>query len=200
MSPRTKEQFAEIRKQSSELIAQSALELFAYHGFHRTSIEQIAKKAGVSKGLIYNYFATKDDLLRHIVESAIEVGENLMHEADHQLTDPAAKILRIMDDLFELLKKNTNYWKLLMMLSMQQEIAKKFEAVINQHAMKSVGQLAGLLEQLGVQNHEMEALSLAAMFDGMTLHYIYMGDQYPLDEVLEHLKCKIDLLKRNDSG
>ena len=54
MSPRTKEQFEVIRKQSKDAIREAALELFAKNGFHNTSMHTIAKKAKVSKGLIYN--------------------------------------------------------------------------------------------------------------------------------------------------
>ena len=53
--PKTKEQFEEIRNKSKAAIIEAALELFANNGFHNTSITQIAKKAGVSKGLMYNY-------------------------------------------------------------------------------------------------------------------------------------------------
>ena len=63
MSPRSAKQFDEIRKQKKELILESALELFAENGFHATSISQIAKKAGISKGLIYNYFESKNEIL-----------------------------------------------------------------------------------------------------------------------------------------
>ena len=43
-------------------IAMAALEVFAEHGFEATSISQIAAAAGVGKGTIYLYFATKAEL------------------------------------------------------------------------------------------------------------------------------------------
>ena len=45
-----------------------ALKLFAEKGYHATSISQIAVKAKVSKGLMYNYFSSKEDLLDEIIE------------------------------------------------------------------------------------------------------------------------------------
>ena len=50
MSPRTKDQFEEIRNKSRENIEKIALELFAIKGYHATSVSQIAEKAGISKG------------------------------------------------------------------------------------------------------------------------------------------------------
>ena len=71
MSPRTKEQFAEMREQKSQLISEKALELFAEHGYEATSISMIAKEAGVSKGLIYNYFSSKEEILKEIIEHVV---------------------------------------------------------------------------------------------------------------------------------
>ena len=72
MSPRSAKQFDDIRKQKSKLIMETALELFAENGFHATSISQIAKKAGISKGLIYNYFESKNDILEEIIEEGFD--------------------------------------------------------------------------------------------------------------------------------
>src|SRR5660397_145107 len=67
MSPRSAKQFKEIRKEKKDLIMEVALELFAENGFHATSISQIAKKAGISKGLPYNYFESKKELLDELI-------------------------------------------------------------------------------------------------------------------------------------
>lgn len=46
-----------------EGILRVAIEEFSKSGFERPTIEQIAAKAGVGKGTVYNYFATKEDIL-----------------------------------------------------------------------------------------------------------------------------------------
>ena len=73
MSPRTSKQFDKIRQQKKRLILDTSLELFAEKGFHATSISQIAKKAKISKGLIYNYFESKDDILNEISNEGFQV-------------------------------------------------------------------------------------------------------------------------------
>ncbi len=64
--PRTKEQFEEIRKNTKQSIIDAGLKLFAHRGYHGTSIAEIAKEAGVSKGLAYNYFSSKSELAEAI--------------------------------------------------------------------------------------------------------------------------------------
>ena len=67
--PRSLKQNEKIRKQKKQLILDTALELFAENGFHATSMSQVAKKAGVSKGLAYNYFESKQDILDEIIKT-----------------------------------------------------------------------------------------------------------------------------------
>src|SRR5688572_19482400 len=53
-------------------ILQSALELFAHHGYPGTSISMITADAKVSKGLLYNFFEFKEDLLKELLVTAFE--------------------------------------------------------------------------------------------------------------------------------
>lgn len=50
-----------------EIVA-AALEVFAEKGFAAARLEDIAARAGVSKGAVYLYFATKEDIFRAVVE------------------------------------------------------------------------------------------------------------------------------------
>ena len=81
MSPRTKQQFKEIRKTSKDKILTVALELFAQNGYQGTSIAQIAKKAKISKGLMYNYFKNKEKLLDEIIQEGFNSLAELEYEA-----------------------------------------------------------------------------------------------------------------------
>jgi AcrR family transcriptional regulator len=44
-------------------IKEAALSLFAEQGYEATTVEQIAKQAGVAKGTFFNYFSAKDELI-----------------------------------------------------------------------------------------------------------------------------------------
>lgn len=54
----------------AEILA-AALEVFAARGFQTARLEEVAKRAGVSKGALYLYFETKADLFRAVVTEAI---------------------------------------------------------------------------------------------------------------------------------
>ncbi len=61
-----------------------AEELFASHGYHHISMDDIADRAGVGKPVLYRHFPSKLDLYLAIVD---EQGERLVH-AVHQTLDP----------------------------------------------------------------------------------------------------------------
>ena len=54
----------------AEILA-AALGVFAERGFQAARLEEVAKRAGVSKGALYLYFETKADLFRAVVTDAI---------------------------------------------------------------------------------------------------------------------------------
>lgn len=54
----------------AEILA-AALEVFAERGFQAARLDEVARRAGVSKGALYLYFETKADLFRAVVTDAI---------------------------------------------------------------------------------------------------------------------------------
>ena len=61
-------------------IARAALDLFVSRGFSATKLEDVARAAGVSKGLPYVYFKNKEDLFKAVITEA--VGEPLGRAAE----------------------------------------------------------------------------------------------------------------------
>ncbi|MFE0757544.1 TetR/AcrR family transcriptional regulator [Inquilinus sp. NPDC058860] len=49
-----------------DAILKATLELVAERGFHDTPMSQVAKRSGASPGVIYHYFASKDELIRDL--------------------------------------------------------------------------------------------------------------------------------------
>jgi AcrR family transcriptional regulator len=57
--------FDKIPKEKRDRILSVAIKEFADNGFENTSIQQIAKKAGISVGSVYKYFENKETLFSH---------------------------------------------------------------------------------------------------------------------------------------
>lgn len=52
-------------------ITQAALAAFAEKGYAATKVDEVAKRAGISKGLLYLYFKTKEDLFKAVIRSFV---------------------------------------------------------------------------------------------------------------------------------
>lgn len=75
-------------------IAAAALELFVDKGYAATRLDDVAARAGVSKGTVYLYFDCKETLFKAAIDAAmtpaVEAAEALANEAER----PAAELLR----------------------------------------------------------------------------------------------------------
>lgn len=65
---RTPQENERIRQKAKDSILKASMELFIKQGYHATSISSIAKHAGISKCLLYNYFKGKEVLLAAMVD------------------------------------------------------------------------------------------------------------------------------------
>ncbi|QJD83479.1 TetR/AcrR family transcriptional regulator [Cohnella herbarum] len=72
MSPRTKEQNEQIRKQRSQEILRAAVAVYAEKGYAAAEIGEIAEKAGLARGLVYHYFKSKQTLFRELYDSMMD--------------------------------------------------------------------------------------------------------------------------------
>ena len=118
MCPRTSQQFETIRQEKTKLILDTALELFAEKGYHVTSISDITRKAGISKGLLYNYFESKEAVLRSIIQTGYDTAySNLDLNGDRSMAkEEFINFLRIT---FRSVRENPRFWKLYSALVLQ---------------------------------------------------------------------------------
>lgn len=92
--PRTKEAFETMREHTKKKIETTALALFARNGLS-VKIDEIAKAAGISKGLLYNHFPSKEELIAALARAATEIsGQSIQTLA--QSPDSAANKVKMI--------------------------------------------------------------------------------------------------------
>jgi AcrR family transcriptional regulator len=79
----------------AEIVA-AALRLFAERGYGATKLEDVAKAAGISKGTVYLYFATKEDLFQEVVRRELLPTLEAFEAAVATHTGPTADLFRMM--------------------------------------------------------------------------------------------------------
>jgi len=185
MSPRSKQQFEAIRASSTSRILNAALELFGTVGYQSTTIAQIAEQAGVSKGLIYNYFDSKEALLRSMIEELAKEAEKVMGEI--QTENPRIMLETMIRGTFHWLRNNEKQNRLIMGLVTQIDQFDFVHDMANRKMNEYMELIADLLRKIKFPNYRTEARILATLFDGIGMQYLVLKQNYPLDEVEEML-------------
>ncbi|MGD8779967.1 MAG: TetR/AcrR family transcriptional regulator [Ignavibacteria bacterium] len=195
--PRTSEQLDRIKEKTRAKILESALELFALRGFHGTSMQEIAKKAGVSKGLAYNYFKSKEEILKDILEQAKYIGDEIISEIFDE-EDSFKQVQLLIEVTFKHITRHETYWRMFSALMLQPNVVDSFNFV-DEFGTNLVEMTTKMLKKIGVKNPKFEALLLDASIDGVILHYLFFKDKYPLQRVKKELLKKYtkeELLKK----
>lgn len=103
-----------------EKILESALELFASQGYSATPTSKIAKKAGVSEGLIFRHFVNKKGLLEAIMTEAERRLGEIMQPIIAETT-PAGVIRKTIEMPFAVSEEEYDFWRLQFKLKWDEE-------------------------------------------------------------------------------
>lgn len=126
--PRTKEQFEAMRMATRNKIHSAAIKLFAQKGFAATSVQDIADSAGISIGLLYRHYKTKDDLFQTLVSYATIGLENIVERFKSDLS-PREVIQQFTVEILNDFKKNDEFANFLMIMNQSLTMDHPFQQV-----------------------------------------------------------------------
>jgi len=115
-------------------VTRAAVELFAAQGYANTSVQQIVEAAGVTKGAMYHYFESKDDLLFGIYDRLLSLQKSRLDAITAQ-GGPVDEVLRavcvdVIETSIDDLPAGTVFFRSMHMLSAprQQEVIRRRRA------------------------------------------------------------------------
>ncbi len=178
--PRSPEQYHDIRIQKKQLIMGVALELFAENGYHATSISKIAKKAGISKGLTYNYFSSKKEILDELIAHGFNQIYNYFDpNNDGILTEE--EFIYFIKQNFKLIRENIQHWKLFFSLMLQPKVADSFSKDYKDKAEPIFKLLFAFIQSKGSSDPEGDLMAISAMLEGAFLYCVAAPDIFSMD-------------------
>lgn len=182
MSPRTEKQFKEIRKEKRAIIMEAAIEVFAEKTFMGASVSMITKKAGVSKGLLYNYFESKEDLLKQIIfEGFDEFAHIFDPNKDGILTEDEFEYF--IDETFRLLESDIHFWKLYFSIVMQPDVMLLVQDKIMEMLGPFLQTLFEYYKEKGLENPMAHARLFGALLDGVSMNYLVDPASFPVEDI-----------------
>ena len=180
--PRTKKQSEELRKSRIDLIKETALELFANFGFHSTSIAEIAKAASISKGLLYNYFESKEVLLQSIIAEGLnETYASFDRDGDGVLTPEEFEYF--VRKSFEIIKVKKRFFRLFYTLIMHTEV----QSFVAEHTKDKGERMLKITQQYfsdRFSDPETEILLFVSLIKGLNMQYVFSEDPFFTDAAI----------------
>jgi len=185
MSPRSKELSRQMKAESRSAIVTAALELFAKKGFSATTTEQIAKKARVSKGLIFTHFPTKQEILLAIIDE--EFGRLLPNAHENTgAQSPKERFISLVDSWMDMLRNKPLLVRLTLQLNLDDEYRKLMRKKGKQYVEIYFDRMRELLVELGSKNPDLDAYLLSMLFDGFASNYTVAPDLFPIDAIKDY--------------
>lgn len=186
MSPIKPEKLKAKKEEKKLQILAAAEILFSEQGYHAASIASIAKKSGISKGLMYNYFENKEDLLNQLVISRFNIMfdyfliDNTKSKEDNLviLIENSFDVLIDMQDMFMI------YFSIMFNKKVFEIIKTDLELVVEPLMLGMVD----IIAQLGFEKPFEEAMFLRSILDGLSMNYLLMGDGFPKDYCISRIK------------
>jgi AcrR family transcriptional regulator len=175
-----------MRNKSRQAILKAALRLFAHKGYAETTTEDIAQKVGISKGLIYNYFPSKEKILEHLIDAFVAriVPVMPLVEGDQ----PTAKYLEAMiRGWFTELRTNPDLIKLGVQFHTDTGLKKLVRKKQAELEKEYVVLFEEVFRRLGSSDPVVDTLLLESIMDGVGLNYAASPDTFPLDRMEQHL-------------
>ena len=186
MSPRTKQQFAAIRQKSRQAILKAALTLFARNGYSETTTEDLARKVGISKGLIYNYFSNKEEILECLID---EFARKVMTipTPEPNVVDPILYLESVIRTWFSIIRSNPDLVRLGAQFHTDTALHKLIRRKQAEYDKVIIPFFNDIFRRLGSEDPEVETLVLGSILDGIGLNYTALSGEYPLEKIELHL-------------
>ncbi len=186
MCPRSKAQFEVIRRRSRDAILRAAVRLFAQKGFSGTTTADIAEAVGISKGLIYNYFPSKDAIFMALIDEFIQrIVPSLPWGSSGQ--SPTEYLEVLIRGWFREIRTNPALIKLGVQFHTDTALKKLIRRKQAEMEEKYTAFFQDVFRRLGTEDPEVETLLLGAILDGVGVNYAVAPGKFPLDRVEEHL-------------
>ena len=195
--PRTTAANEQIRAATTANIIETAIELFATNGYAPTSMRKIAQAAGISVGLTYHYFPSKEALLTTIFEHCTQLMSKTfdqMYPAQEEQPSPAERLAGLIRAIFNAVREDHPFWALFYALRAQPAV----RSIFGPDELKLLDNMRRMFafefRSAGRPRPDLDALMLHNLIEGTIQHYLQEPASFPLDQLVEEMVA--DLVKK----
>jgi AcrR family transcriptional regulator len=117
-----------------EQIKRVALKLFAYRGITGTKMSMIADEAGISQGLSYRYFSSKEELFTELIQEAMDESQSAIKNIHHLPGTPTEQIRALTKIMLD--ESHKHYFLLVQQAQTSEGVPERTKQVLEQYSSK----------------------------------------------------------------
>ncbi|GIO62739.1 MULTISPECIES: TetR/AcrR family transcriptional regulator [Paenibacillus] len=153
MAPLNEEQLHQIRDERKEQIKAAALQVFARKGILSAKMSMIAETAGISNGLLYHYFKSKDELFTSLVQEAMAESEAALRSVYDMPGTPLERIRALTAEILN--EDGTPYFMLIHQAATSDGVPEQVKQLQQQYSMDTYVDILQPLFEEGQQAGEL---------------------------------------------
>ena len=172
-------------------IADAAVKLFIERGFHKTTTRQIAKASGFSIGSLYEYFATKEDILYLVCELIHAEVERGVTEAMSKATGGRDALAAVIREYFKVCDRMSDF--ILLIYQESQSLPSQWQRRVLENELRITGLFVqalariaatGALPNLDERTIELAAHNIVVTGHMWTFRRWYLARHYSIGDYI----------------
>jgi len=168
-----------------EQIIKATCECIVEKGYSACTMQDIAKKTGLSKGMIHYYFSTKENLLISVMENLVSQWDRVIAERINDIKDPQEAIHGLLDACCEIAQDGVSY-NMLVKFWAELSHKKAFEEV-NANFYNHYREMIREIIEEGINQGKFKevdshllATIIISIIDGLSLQWLFEKDAFSL--------------------
>ncbi len=181
----------ELVKRRRRQIVDAAVELFVKKGFHKTTTRQIARASGLSIGSVYEYVATKEDVLYLVCDVIHAEAERQISEALARTAGGRETLAEVVREYFLVCDRMTDH--ILLVYQETQSLPSRWRKRVLENEVRFTGIFKGVLKRLVVTGElptldestlELMAHNITVLGHMWTFRRWFLRRQYTIEEYI----------------
>lgn len=180
---------ADVALERKNQIINATIECISRYGYSNFSMQDVARIADVSKGIIHYYFLNKEDLMMAVLDRVAGDIEGLLSDIMEASDDPKERLCKLVRAFFSVAKEKREYYCISIDFWTQINQKENVRETIARHYAKLRTATAGIIQQ-GIDSGVFRPGSAAeyaslivSMVDGISLQWLFDEAAFDYDQM-----------------
>jgi AcrR family transcriptional regulator len=185
---------ADVANERKDQIVRATLDCISKFGYNNFSMQDVARTAGVSKGIIHYYFLNKDDLMMSVLDKVANDIERVLQSDMEAIDDPLRKLEIFIEVCFDIVRSTREYYQVNMDFWTQINQKEEVKQVIAKHY-RNFREAVSVVIKEGIDKKVFRDVDRAeyasfiiAVIDGTSLQWLFDESSFDYDSMIKKAK------------